>query len=426
MGGCRSARKNYQDSRKPPRQIAPTVLTGVTHVPVIRKDGSISVEPGYDAVTGLYLDPRGTRFPKVEEFPTKQEAGKALALLRDLLTELPFVGEADRAVAVSAMLTIVSRRSLRAAPMHAFTSPVMGSGKSLLVDIVSIIGAGREASVIAQGSKPEETEKRLGAILRYGDPLISLDNCEQPVGGEFLCQLLTQPIVRARILGLSEAPEMSTNTMVFCTGNNLTVSGDMSHRMILCSLDPKEERPEKREFKRNPIDIIKANRGHYVHAALTILRAYRQATDMKRPKPLGSFNDWSDTVRGALLWLGMVDPVDTMELVRESDTKLEELTTVLTHWEEVIRSERMSVAQVIKTANKRETSNFVGSEYKNEGFRDALLTVAGAGGDISPKRLGKWLSANKERIVDGRLISRNAVFSKVAHWKLIRRQSREA
>jgi hypothetical protein len=50
------------------------VLTGVTHVPVIRKDGSISVEPGYDAVTGLYLDPRGTRFPKVEEFPTKQEA----------------------------------------------------------------------------------------------------------------------------------------------------------------------------------------------------------------------------------------------------------------------------------------------------------------------------------------------------------------
>src|SRR3954471_14414089 len=87
MGGCRSARKNYQDSRKPPRQIAPTVLTGVTHVPVIRKDGSISVEPGYDAVTGLYLDPRGTRFPKVEEFPTKQEAGKALALLRDLLTE---------------------------------------------------------------------------------------------------------------------------------------------------------------------------------------------------------------------------------------------------------------------------------------------------------------------------------------------------
>src|SRR3954453_11893179 len=186
MGGCRSARKNYQDSRKPPRQIAPTVLTGVTHVPVIRKDGSISVEPGYDAVTGLYLDPRGTRFPKVEEFPTKQEAGKALALLRDLLKEFPFVGEADRAVAVSAMLTIVSRRSLRAAPMHAFTSPVMGSGKSLLIDIVSIIGAGREASVIAQGSKPDETEKRLGAILRYGDPLISWTTASN-LSGENFC-----------------------------------------------------------------------------------------------------------------------------------------------------------------------------------------------------------------------------------------------
>jgi hypothetical protein len=305
--------------------------------------------------------------------------------------------------------------------MHAFTSPVMGSGKSFLVDIASVIGTGREASVIAQGQTPEETEKRLGAILRYGDPLISIDNCEQPVGGEFLCQLLTQPIVRVRILGLSEAPELSTNTMVFCTGNNLTVSGDMSRRMILCSLDPKQERPELRDFKRNPVDIIKADRGLYVHGALTILRAYRQAKGVTQPKPLASFGDWSDTVRGALIWLGMADPVATMELVRESDTKLEELATVLTEWEEVLRSERMSVAQIIKTANKRETSNFAGGDYQNEGLRDALLTVAGAGGDISPKRLGKWLSANKDRIVGGRLIRRDAVFEKVAHWKLVKK-----
>jgi hypothetical protein len=33
--------------------------------------------------------------------------------------------------------------------MHAFTSPVMGSGKSYLVDIASVIGTGREAAVLA-------------------------------------------------------------------------------------------------------------------------------------------------------------------------------------------------------------------------------------------------------------------------------------
>jgi hypothetical protein len=67
---------------------------------------------------------------------------------------------------------------------------------------------GREAGVIAQGKKDEETEKRLGAILRYGDPVIAIDNCEQPISGDFLCQLLTQTVVRVRILGLSEAPEL--------------------------------------------------------------------------------------------------------------------------------------------------------------------------------------------------------------------------
>src|SRR3954452_23703632 len=143
----------------------------------------------------------------------------------------------------------------------------------------------------------------------------------------------------------------------------------MSRRIILCSLDPKVERPELRTFDRNPVDIVKADRGRYVHAALTILRAYRQAADVKRPRPLASFGDWSETVRGALLWLGMADPISTMELVRTSDTKLEELATVLTHWHEVIGTERKSVAQIIKAANKRETSN-VGtstSQYENEG-----------------------------------------------------------
>jgi hypothetical protein len=233
--------------------------------------------------------------------------------------------------------------------------------------------------------------------LRAGDPLISIDNCEQPVGGEFLCQILTQRIVKVRILGLSETPEFGTNTMVFCTGNNLTVSGDMARRVILCSLDPKEERPELREFERSPTDIIKADRGRYVHAALTILRAYRQATEVERPGPFASFGE------------------------------LEELVTVLTEWDAVISTERMSVAQIIKTATKSETTSFDGSKYTNSALRDALLAVAGAGGDISAKRLGKWLTANKDRIVDGRLISKDSTggHAGVANWKLIKRKAAE-
>ena len=34
-------------------------------------------------------------------------------------------------------------------------------------------------------------------------------------------------------------------------------------------------------------------------------------------------------------------------------------------------------------------------------FREALLAVAGHGGAINSRRLGKWLAANQKRIVEG-------------------------
>ena len=82
-----------------------------------------------------------------------------------------------RKIALSAFLTACIRRSLPSAPMHAFTSPVPGSGKSMLVDLASIIATGEIAAVISQGKTDEEFEKRLGACLLAGDPIIAIDNC---------------------------------------------------------------------------------------------------------------------------------------------------------------------------------------------------------------------------------------------------------
>jgi putative DNA primase/helicase len=195
----------------------------------------------------------------------------------------------------------------------------------------------------------------------------------------------------------------------------------MSRRIILCSLDPKVERPELRTFDRNPVEIVKADRGRYVHAALTIVRAYRQAADAPRPKPLGSFEDWSNTIRGALVWLGMADPVDTMELVRASDTKLEELMTVLTQWQDVIGTVPVTTASLIKTAEKRDTKDFNSIGYVNADFREALLAVAGSGGAISSRRLGKWLGKHKGRIVEKHFIEQQPLFEGSVRWKLCKK-----
>ena len=400
------------------------VLSGIINAPTLRTDGSILASSGYDRCTGLLMDTEGVVFPKVPAHPSHADALQSLAILEELIDDFPFVDPPSRAVALSAILTASIRRSLTTAPMHAFTAPTAGSGKSMLVDLASLIAAGREAGVISQGKTEEELEKRLGALLLAGDQVIAIDNCEAPLGGEFLCSMLTQVVVRPRILGRSEAPELPSNAMVTATGNNLILIGDMTRRAVLCRLDPKEERPELRKFATDPLASVRADRGRYVVAALTILRAYHVAGRPSAPNPLGSFKDWSNWVRGALLWVGHADPVDTIEAVRALDPKLDLLIAVLLPWRDVIGHTHISVADLIKVANAQrpvpESSGvqFPKLEFVHPEFREALLSVAGDGGNVNGKRLGKWFGAQQGRVVQGLRIVRRGLIAGNLRWQL--------
>jgi hypothetical protein len=145
------------------------VLVGPINAPTLRPDGSILGAAGYDRGTGLVLDMQDVRFPAIADRPSRGDALAALRVLEELVSTFPFVGEASRAVALSTVLTACIRRSLPTAPLHAFTAPAAGSGKSMLVDLASVIATGREAGVISQGKTEEELEKRLGALLLAGD-----------------------------------------------------------------------------------------------------------------------------------------------------------------------------------------------------------------------------------------------------------------
>jgi putative DNA primase/helicase len=84
-------------------------------------------------------------------------------------------------------------------------------------------------------------------------------------------------------------------------------------------LDAMKERPEQRVFRQRPTDMVLADRGKYIAACLTIVRAYVTAGYPGKLPPLASFEGWSDNVRSALCWLGCADPVDSLELARAED-----------------------------------------------------------------------------------------------------------
>lgn len=394
------------------------VLTGIINCPTLRPDGSILDLPGYDAQTGLLFDPQDVLFPMLPRDPDRETAQRALAFLKDLISTFPFVTDADRSVALSGILTALIRRSLPTAPLHGFNAPTAGTGKSMLVDLASLIATARPAPVIAQGKSEEEMEKRLGAALIAGDVLIAIDNCEEPLGGELLCQTLTQTSLKVRILGKSVNAEVPSNAAVFATGNNLTLEGDMTRRAVRATLDAGVERPELRAFDRDPLAMVTAQRGDYVAAGIAILRAYHIAGRPEMRPPLGSFTDWSRWIRDALIWLGEADPCDTMEEMRGADPKLEALTSVLAGWREVIGMDRVSVRDVIERATDQRPQLFGRTEFVHPEFREALLRVAGEGGVINGRRLGRWIGAHQNRIVSGLRLISAGVSAGHARWQL--------
>jgi hypothetical protein len=146
-----------------------------------------------------------------------------------------------------------------------------------------------------------------------GDPVIAIDNITEPVTGAKLLSVLTQQFADLRPLGSSKLVGHDTRTLFLFNGNNLTIPGDMCRRILMCGIDPESEHPERRAFDFDPLERAKQNRGRYVMAGLTILRAYFAERELSRlfacfgelmeraADPLGSYVEWSRWVRDALM-----------------------------------------------------------------------------------------------------------------------------
>jgi len=129
-------------------------------------------------------------------------------------------------------------------------------------------------------------------------------------------------------------------------GNNLIVMGDMTRRTLRCTIDPDCERPELRTFKTMRPDLaVLAKRADYVWAGLTVLRAFFVAGRPSTTVPLGTFEEWSRTIRDALIWLGEPDPCLTQEQIRMDDPQRDQDAMALRAWHEKFGDERCTAAE---------------------------------------------------------------------------------
>jgi hypothetical protein len=239
-------------------------------------------------------------------------------------------------VAIASTLSITARHLVKTVPAFPVRSNVPGSVKGLLVNVASIIATGREALFWDEVTDPEEERKRLLVIALDGDRVTCLDNLTQPLGSGPLDRAITQATAKGRILGQSKNVEVELNTVFFATGNNMTFAGDMARRVVPIDMSPRCERPEEREDFKHPklISWVTENHPRLLVAALTLLKAYIQDGKPKQNlSQYGSFEEWNDLVRSALVWADAPDPCEAREGIQaENDIAYDDLRTLMHAW----------------------------------------------------------------------------------------------
>jgi putative DNA primase/helicase len=316
-------------------------LFATIEAPTLRPDGSILDSPGYDKRTGLYFDPRETIFPKIKARPTKAEGAAALARINELLCDFPFVDPpgdeykgVSRSVALAAVLTGCVRRSLDIAPAFAVTANEKESGKTELAKFMFGVVVGRNIPGQPFSDAEEERRKAIGAALREAWPVLFFDNVDNAtVGGDFLEQVLTHPAVTDRVLQTTDMYTAPTNVLMLFNGNNITVAGAATTRVLLCRIVPDLPLAKRRFKYPNLFGHVVANRPSLVADALTALRAWIVADVPPDPKrDTLRFPQWDRLIAQALVWYGYADPARGGDELREADPVMEAKREVVRLW----------------------------------------------------------------------------------------------
>lgn len=281
---CRILADRKSHRARPLRIIAP--------FPLVRLDGSVCYQPGYDPATeSLYV---GAPLDAYDMSP--QEALKAL---REPFAEFPFEREGMIDVIVALVLTIVCRQTIAGnVPLFALDASQKGAGKSLLATSVSLLALGEHVAFASWPDDANELDKRLSAIALSAAPYASFDEA-QVVGGGALNSLLTGNGRHSfRRLGKTERVIADWYTVLSVAANNIAIKGDTRRRTLECRLTPGVRR------RVHTLDLptwIPENRARLLGAAISLVRPQiGRTTGPVWP----SFEQWARTIAGAIITAG--------------------------------------------------------------------------------------------------------------------------
>lgn len=303
-------------------------IEGFSSCPVLRADGSVAWEKGYDGITRVVIGET-----QEEVCMSYQEA---IALLRDIVCDVEFMTPSHLGAWVCSLLTPLAMYAFDGPmPIFMFEGSAAGSGKTKLATITSIMGTGKLASGIRYSNNDEEMRKLITSHAMNPSPVLLFDDVRGEFGGGALSQLVTSPdrTWSDRVLGGNDKFVGKVNSVVYATINQATLGPDLERRICPIRITPSSVRPELRTgFKYEDwIGVVRANQRALTWAALTLLRGPKA-----KVSGWGSFEPWRDLVVGSVVAAGFEDPKYAVDMMREaSATTVNDGESLVEAWKSV-------------------------------------------------------------------------------------------
>jgi hypothetical protein len=369
-------------------------LRGLISAPVLRPDGTLLQDPGYDPKTGLFLTGR-PHMDRVPDEPSTQDVDAAHGFLLDqFLVDFPWRTDADRANYLALLVTPLLRPYTRAlAPFGIVDATMPGSGKTILTSCIGLLVGQR---VLTWPDDEAELRKAITTVLGNQVGAVVFDNLPEGhvINSANLARLITERTWTDRKLSTNKDATIANDRLWLATGNNLHVGGDMASRTVWVRLDPDCPAPEARTgFAIPNLDMWILDPHHQAillrHLLILIVDWTRAGAPQDHTVPaIRQFTRWAQHVGGFLAHHGIPAFLGNHSENAAQDDEAAEWRAFLWAWHNIFATRPVTAADVRASAELE--------PGRPDPWRGTFPTTP-AGRPITTKSLGKRLGGHAGR-----------------------------
>ena len=303
-------------------------LAGTATAPIfVRGFKFVGRTTGYDPATGYFYHPRreldGHKF---NEGASVADAHKAYVSLLGLFSDFPIPDDSERANLIATMLTILLRDALNCVvPSLAVVGNISSAGKGLVSKVISWTALGEQLASTPLPATNYEWGTRLDNLLIKGKRIAFIDNI--PEGINFHHHAL-ESFVTSELVTTRSGIEFKNPLTFLLNGNNITLTRDMTERVIWCkmwSADPSRRKPKIQNLAHH----LEENWVKYFDDLVNIAFAWLNAgrPELERETILNKYGHWERTIGGILNLCGVTNFLATqIQKSDEADHEKHEIT----------------------------------------------------------------------------------------------------